>query len=179
MNTTVTAKATNAAWVESQRAKALTTIEGFNRREDLIEFYERLQKPQNAHISDLAEMCLDKCIDKGLLHGNYARLPPPLPQDLERVDLRRSWLKVIALTNKCSLATINSVGSKGYLQAMLNQIDDIKNIGSAGFLRLKEDRLLHHSAEYLMLKHFRDRLREDQIAAIEALLAANNILIAD
>ena len=179
MNATLTAKATNAAWLESQRARALDTIQRHTTREGLVGFYKRLNEPQYSYISDLAETCLDKCIDKGLLHGNYKQLLPPLPQDVERVDLHRSWLKVIALTNKCSLATINSVKSKGYLQAMLNQIDDIKNIGSAGFKRLKEDRLLHHSAEYLMLKHFRDRLREDQIAAIEALLAANNISIAD
>ena len=179
MSATVNGQATNAAWVESQRARALDTIQRHTTREGLVDFYKRLNEPQYSYISDLAETCLERCIDEGLLHGNYARLPPPLPQDVERVDLYRSWLKVIALTNKCSLATINSVGSKGYLQAMLNQIDDIKNIGSAGFLRLKEDRLLHHSAEYLMRKYFSDRLRADQIAAIDALLAANNISIAD
>jgi hypothetical protein len=161
--------------LEKDTADAMRTINDAKSRDILLDLYQRLQQPKYQHISHLADKCLEKIIEKGFLNGNYTRLPAPLPQDIERVNLHHSWLMVIALTNICNIATLNSVVGKGYLQAMLNQIDDIKNIGGAGFKRLKEDSLLHYSAEYLMRKHYSDRLRPEQIAAIDELLAQNNV----
>ena len=158
-----------------EREQALKAILSMNTRDALIDYARRLKRPPYLHLSDLADVCIDRCIDEGFLHGNYVKLPEPLPQDTERVDLHRMWLKAIAITNKCSLPTINSVKNRGYLNAMLKQIDKIEDIGTGGFDRLNNDGVPEYSAEYLMRKYFSDLLREDQIEKIDKLLNDNGI----
>jgi hypothetical protein len=160
-----------------ERQRAERAIASYSSRQDLVDFAKRLQEPRYSHLVDLIEVCYDRCINEGLIHGNYRLLPKPVPDDTERVDLHRSWLIAVVITNKCSLAVVNSVRGRGYLEAMLNQINRLEDIGSAGFLRLKEDNALQHSAEYLMRKYYSDRLRQDQIEKIDILLAKNNMII--
>lgn len=160
-----------------ERQRAERAIASYSSRQDLVDFAKRLQEPRYSHLIDLVDTCYDRCIKEGLIHGNYRSLPEPLLEDIERVDLHRSWLVAIVITNRCSLAVVNSVRGRGYLQAMLNQIDRLEDIGAAGFLRLKEDNALQHSAEYLMRKYFSDKLRHDQIEKIDKLLAENSLVI--
>jgi hypothetical protein len=178
MSSTADAVSSDIAILQAQeRQRAERAIASFSSRQDLVDFAKRLQEPRYGHLLDLVDTCYDRCIREGLLHGNYRSLPEPLPEDTERVDLHRSWLVAIVITNKCSLAVVNSVRGRGYLQAMLNQIDKLEDIGAAGFLRLKEDNALQHSAEYLMRKYYSDRLRQDQIEKIDMLLAENSMVI--
>lgn len=158
---------------EQARKRALDIIAGENTREGLLRFARRLK--DHKHLADLSAECYEKCIREGMLHGNYTRLPKPFPEDLERVDLYRLWLYAVAITNTCSLPTINSVIGRGYLKAMLNQIEDMGDIGGRGFLRLKSFDAIEYSAEYLMRKFYSDRLRSEQIEAIDKLLLKNGI----
>lgn len=160
-----------------ERENVLKTIAALPDRKSLVDYAKRLKEPRYAHLSDLADYCFNRCINEGMLHGNYVRLPDPLPEDKERVDLHSAWLKAIVATNTCSLATINSVRAGGYLNAMLKQIDKLEDIGTGGFERLKFYDALEYSAEYLMRKYYSDKLREDQKDAIDALLAKNGVEI--
>lgn len=160
-----------------ERENVLKTIASLPDRKSLVDYAKRLKEPRYSHLSDLADYCFNRCINEGMLHGNHVRLPDPLPEDTERVDLHRAWLKAIVATNTCSLATINSVNSVGYLKAMFKQIDTIDDIGTGGFERLKFYDALEYSAEYLMRKYYSDKLREDQKTAIDALLLKHGVEI--
>lgn len=160
---------------EKERERALGIIKNEKTREGLLRFARRLK--DHEHLADLSVECYEKCIKEGMLHGNYTRLPQPLSEDVERVDLYRLWLHAVVITNTCSLPTINSVRGCGYLQAMLNQIDDIANIGGRGFTRLKYFDALEYSAEYLMRKYYSDKLRPEQKVAIDDILAENGIFL--
>lgn len=163
---------------EQQRAFVISNIGRMSNRKDLVEYAQRLRR-KAPHLSDLSEVCLDKCIEQGLINGNAARLPEAKPEDIERVDLRKMWLRAIALTNICNLPTVNDVRARGYLGAMLRQINDVKDIGEGGFARLWGHRIPEYSAEYLMRKYYSDKLRPEQIAAIDNLLLSKGITIAD
>lgn len=160
-----------------EREGVLKVIASLPNRKSLVDYAKRLKEPRYSHLSDLADYCFNRCINEDMLHGNHIRLPNPLPEDTERVDLHRAWLKAVVATNTCSLATINSVKSVGYLKAMLRQIDNIDDIGKGGFERLKYYDALEYSAEYLMRKYYSDKLRDDQKNAIDALLAKNGVEI--
>ena len=158
---------------KQERERAINIIAGENTREGLLRFARRLK--DHNHLADLSEACYEKCIAKGMIHGNYKRLPKPREEDTERVDLYKLWLYAVVITNTCSLATINSVKSAGYLSAMLKQIRNIEDIGTGGFQRLKLHNALEYSAEYLMRKYYSDQLSDEQKIAIDRLLEQNGI----
>jgi hypothetical protein len=118
-----------------ERNRAEATIREISTRGDLLEFATRLNK--HPHLADLIDVCLDKCIDEHLINKNAYKLRHPLPEDVERVDLHRAWLRAVAISNQCSLSTLNSVKVRGYLQAMLRQIEKLEDIGIGGFARLR------------------------------------------
>lgn len=158
---------------QRERERAINIIAGENTREGLVRFARRLK--DHPYLADLSEACYDKCIAEGMLHGNYTRLPIPIEEDLERVDLYKLWLYAVVITNTCSLPTINSVKTGGYVKAMLKQIDNLEDIGTGGFQRLRSHDAIEYSAEYLMRKYYSDKLREEQKIAIDTLLAKNGI----
>ena len=158
-----------------ERNRAEATIREISTREDLVEFAARLNK--HPHLADLIDVCLDKCIDEHLINKNAYKLRPPLAEDVERVDLRRAWLRAVAISNQCSLSTLNSVKVRGYLQAMLRQIEKLEDIGIGGFAILKRSNALQYSAEYLMRKYYSDMLSAEQIEKIDGLLKRNGIEI--
>ena len=83
----------------------------------------------------------------------------------------------MAISNQCSLSTLNSVKVRGYLQAMLRQIEKLEDIGIGGFARLKRSNALQYSAEYLMRKYYSDMLSAEQIEKNDGLLKRNGIEI--
>ena len=74
-----------------ERNRAVATIEEMSTRVRLVDFAARLNK--HPHLADLIDVCLDKCINEHLINKNAYKLRPPLPEDVERVDLRRAWLR--------------------------------------------------------------------------------------
>jgi hypothetical protein len=158
-----------------ERNRAVATIEKMATQVDLVEFATRLNK--HPHLADLIDVCLDKCIDEHLINKNAYKLRPPLAEDVERVDLHLAWLRAVAISNQCSLSTLNSVKVRGYLQAMLRQIEKLEDIGIGGFARLKRSNALQYSAEYLMRKYYSDMLSAEQIEKIDVLLKSNGIEI--
>lgn len=159
---------------QRERERAINIIARENTRDGLVRFARRLK--DHPYLADLSEACYEKCIAEGMLHGNYTRLPKPTQEDSERVNLYKLWLYAVVITNTCSLPTITSVKSGGYVKAMLKQIDNLDDIGTSGFQRLKSHDAIEYSAEYLMRKYYSDRLRDDQKIAIDCLLEKNGII---
>ena len=157
----------------TERQRAEETIRGMSTRVALAEFAARLSR--HPHLADLIDVCLDRCIDEHLINSNAYKLRPPLAEDVERVDLHRAWLRAVAISNKCNLSTLNSVKERGYLKAMLRQIEKLEDIGTGGFARLKKSNALQYSAEYLLRKHYSDMLSAEQIEKIDELLKDNGI----
>lgn len=120
----------------------------------------------------------DKAISKANYLKNYELLPmSEKPEDLSPINIREMWLEASRITGRVGPRTLQMVKNRGYLGAMLRQIEDIERIGSGNFVNLREHNALQYSAEYILLNHFEQLLSPEQKKKIQDVLTGAGLKI--
>ena len=161
--------------MQVERQRAGDAVRGLSTRAALIEYAARLKR--YPHLIDLVDVCLDKCVEDYLVHGNAYKRRLPLDIDIERVDLHRAWLRMLAITNIGCMSLLSSVKVLGYLKVMLGQLENLDEFGTAEFAKLKRLHWVEYSTEYLMRKHYSDHLSSSQISKIDKLMIDSEMVI--